>query len=36
MTREQNELISEFKMAAGDVISIWEWVMKYVYIPTGN
>ena len=30
--REQNELIGEFKMAAGDVIRIRGYVMEYTYI----
>ena len=34
MTRGQNELIGEFKMLAGDVISIRGYIMKYTYIPT--
>ena len=35
MSRGQNELIGEFKMVAGDVISIRGLVMKYMYIPMG-
>ena len=31
VSRGQNELIGEFKMAAGDVISIGGYVMKYMY-----
>ena len=33
MCRGQNELIGNFKMAAGYVISIWGQVMEYTYIP---
>ena len=32
--RGQNGSIGEFKMAAGDVVSIREYVMKYACIPT--
>ena len=32
MSREQNELIGEFKMAMGDVISIRGEVMEYTFI----
>ena len=35
MSRGQNELVSKFKMAAGDVVSIRGQVMEYMYIPTG-
>ena len=35
VSRGQNELIGKFKMAVGDVISIREQVMEYMYIPTG-
>ena len=35
MSRAQDNLIGQFKMAAGDVISIKGQVMKYTYIPTG-
>ena len=35
VSRRQNELIGEFKMAAGDVISIRGQVMEYKYILTG-
>ena len=35
MSRGQNELLGEFKMAAGDVISIRGQVIEYTYIPTG-
>ena len=35
MSRGQNELIGEFKIAAGYAISIKGQVMKYMYIPTG-
>ena len=31
MSREQNELIGKFKMAAGDVINIRGQVMEYMY-----
>ena len=34
VSREQNELLGKFKMAA-DVISIRGQVMKYTYIPAG-
>ena len=27
----QNELVYKFKMAAGDMVSIWEHVMEYTY-----
>ena len=32
---EQNELIGDFKMAAGNIISTKMQVMEYTYIPTG-
>ena len=35
VSRGQNELISKFKMAAGDMISIRGQVMVYMYIPIG-
>ena len=35
VSRGQNELIGEFKMVPGDVISIRGLVMRYMYIPTG-
>ena len=35
LSRGQNELIGKFKMAVGDVISIWGQVMEYTYILTG-
>ena len=35
VSRGQNEMIGELKMAAGDVISIRGQVMEYTYIPTG-
>ena len=35
LCRGQNEVISEFRMAAGDVISISGLVMEYTYFPTG-
>jgi hypothetical protein len=35
VSRGQNELISKFKMAAVDVISIRGQVIEYTYIPTG-
>ena len=31
----QNELVCEFKMAAGDMVSIRGQVMEYTYILTG-
>ena len=33
MSRGQNELVRKFKMAAGDMVSIREQVMEYMYIP---
>jgi hypothetical protein len=35
VSREQDELIGKFKMAAGDVISIRGQILEYTYIPTG-
>ena len=35
MSRGQNELMGEFKMARGDVLSIRRYVINYTYIPTG-
>jgi hypothetical protein len=35
VSREQNELIGKFKMAADEMISIKGQVMEYTYIPTG-
>ena len=34
VSREQNKLIGEFNMTAGDVTSIRGQVMEYTYIPT--
>ena len=34
VSRGQNELIGEFTMVTGDVISIRGLVVKYTYIPT--
>ena len=34
MSRGQNELVCEFKMAVGDMVSIRGQVMEYMYIPT--
>ena len=34
-SRRQNELVSKFKMAAVDKVSIRGQVMEYMYIPTG-
>ena len=34
VSRGQNKLIGKFKMVAGDVISIREYVVEYTYIPT--
>ena len=31
----QNELVSKFKMAASDLVSIRGKAMEYTYIPTG-
>ena len=36
VSRGQNELVSKFKMAVGDMASIREQVMEYTYIPTGS
>ena len=35
MSRGQNELIGEFKMAAGDMIIIWGRLSSVRYISTG-
>ena len=35
VSRGQNKLVGEFKMAAGDMVSIRGQVMEYTYIPTG-
>ena len=35
VSRRQNELVGEFEMAAGDLISIRVQVMEYTHIPTG-
>ena len=35
VSRGQSELIEEFKMVVGDVISISGQVMNYMYIPKG-
>ena len=35
VSRGQDELIGNFKMLLGDVISIKGQVMEYMYIPTG-
>ena len=34
-SRRQNELVSKFKMAAGNLVSIKGQVMEYTYIPKG-
>ena len=34
VSKRKNELIGQFKIAAGDVISIRGPVMEYMYIPT--
>ena len=34
MSRGQDELVGNFKMAAGDVISIMGQVLEHTYIPT--
>ena len=34
-SRRQNELVSKFKMAASDLVSVRGKVMEYTYIPTG-
>ena len=35
MSRGQDELIGQFKMAVDDVINIREQVLEYTYIPKG-
>jgi hypothetical protein len=35
LSRGQNELVGEFKMTAGDMVSIRGQVMEYTYVPTG-
>ena len=35
VSRGLNELVSKFKMVAGDMVSIKGQVMEYMYIPTG-
>jgi hypothetical protein len=35
VSRRQNELVGNFKMAAGDKVSIRGQVMGYTFIPTG-
>ena len=35
MSRRENKLVSKFKMAEGDMVSIRGQVMDYTYIPTG-
>ena len=32
---DRKNLVGKFKMAAGDMVSIREHVMEYMYIPTG-
>ena len=34
-SRRQNELVSKFKMAARNLVSVRGQVMEYPYIPTG-
>ena len=34
-SRRHNELVSKFKMAASDLVSVRGQVMEYLYIPTG-
>ena len=34
LSRGQNELVGNFKMAAGDMVCIRGQVMKYMHIPT--
>ena len=34
-SRRYNELVSKFKMAASDLVSVRGQVMEYTYIPTG-
>jgi hypothetical protein len=31
----QYKLVGKFKMAAGDMVSIWEQVVEHTYNPTG-
>ena len=33
-SRRQNKLVSKFKMAASDLVSVRGKVMEYTYIPT--
>ena len=35
VSRGQNELVSKFKMAVDDMVSIKGKVIEYTYIPTG-
>ena len=35
LSLEDNELVSKFKMAASDLVSVRGQVMEYIYIPTG-
>ena len=35
VSRGQNELVCNFKMEAGDMVSIRGQVMEYTYIPVG-
>ena len=35
VSRGQNELVGNFKIAVGDMVSIRGQVMEYMYIPTG-
>ena len=35
VSRGQNELVDNFNMGAGDMVSIRGQVMEYTYIPTG-
>ena len=35
VSRGQNELVCKFNTVAGDMVSIREQVMEYMYIPTG-
>ena len=35
MSRRQNELVGNFKMAAIDMVSIRRQIIEYTYIPTG-
>ena len=34
-SRRKTELVSKFKMAASDLVSVRGQVMEYPYIPTG-